>query len=282
MPDRSPPAEVPDAADRRALGAPGDPMLPMVEPTLELSGATKSYDGKAALAPLDLRIASGETVGLIGPSGSGKTTILRLALGLLRPDAGVVRFRGAPLEPSNVLAARRQMGYVVQDGGLFPHLTAAENVEVMARHLRWNAARIAARRDELVELTRFPADALDRYPAQLSGGQRQRVGLMRALFLDPALLLLDEPLGAIDPLVRAELQDDLSAIFARLDKAVIVVTHDLAEAAFFARRLVLLRQGRVVQQGSIEKLLREPAEPFVTHFVEAQRRLTVTRTGGTT
>jgi osmoprotectant transport system ATP-binding protein len=276
MPDRSPASAAPQTSDGRPRGEPG------VEPTLELSGATKSYDGKTALAPLDLQIARGETVGLIGPSGSGKTTILRLALGLLTPDAGVVRFGGAPLERSNVLAARRQMGYVVQDGGLFPHLTAAENVELMARHLGWDAARIGARRHELVELSRFPADALERYPAQLSGGQRQRVGLMRALFLDPALLLLDEPLGAIDPLVRAELQDDLSAIFARLDKAVIVVTHDLAEAAFFARRLVLLRQGRIVQQGSIETLLREPAEPFVTHFVEAQRRLTVTGTGGTT
>jgi len=277
MPDRPPAADVPETSD--AGRAPGDRI---VKPTLELSGATKAYDGKIALAPLDLQIARGETVGLIGPSGSGKTTILRLALGLLTPDAGVVRFRGVPLERSNVLAARRQMGYVVQDGGLFPHLTAAENVELMARHLRWDAARIDARRNELVELTRFPADALDRYPAQLSGGQRQRVGLMRALFLDPDLLLLDEPLGAIDPLVRAELQDDLSAIFARLDKAVIVVTHDLAEAAFFARRMVLLRQGRIVQQGSIETLLRQPAEPFVTQFVEAQRRLTVTRNGGPT
>jgi len=252
-----------------------------VDPILELVGATKRYDGTTVLAPLELQIAPGETVGLIGPSGSGKTTILRLALGLLTPDAGVVRFRGAPLDAANVLSARRQMGYVVQDGGLFPHLTAAQNVELLARHLRWDAGRIDARRNELVELTRFPADALERYPAQLSGGQRQRVGLMRALFLDPELLLLDEPLGAIDPLVRAELQDDLSAIFARLDKAVIVVTHDLAEAAFFARRLVLLRRGRVVQQGSIETLLRAPAEPFVTHFVEAQRRLTITRTGGT-
>ncbi len=252
-----------------------------MDPILELDGATKRYDGKTVLEPLDLQITRGETVGLIGPSGSGKTTILRLALGLLVPDGGVVRFRGAPLEAATVQAARRQMGYVVQDGGLFPHLTAAQNVEMMARHLRWDAARIDARRGELVELTRFPADALERYPAQLSGGQRQRVGLMRALFLDPELLLLDEPLGAIDPLVRAELQDDLSAIFARLDKAVIVVTHDLAEAAFFARRLILLRDGRIVQQGSIEALLQTPAEPFVTHFVEAQRRLTVTRTGGT-
>ena len=276
MPERSQASDLPETADG---GAAGEPIIEPA-PTLELQGATKRYDGKTVLAALDLRIGHGETVGLIGPSGSGKTTILRLALGLLTPDAGVIRFRGAPLGPSNVRAARRQMGYVVQDGGLFPHLTAVQNVELMARHLRWEPARIDARRSELVELTRFPADALERYPAQLSGGQRQRVGLMRALFLDPALLLLDEPLGAIDPLVRAELQDDLSAVFARLDKAVIVVTHDLAEAAFFARRLVLLRQGRVVQEGSIETLLRAPAEPFVTHFVEAQRRLTVTRNGG--
>jgi osmoprotectant transport system ATP-binding protein len=258
----------------------GPILNPILDPILELCGASKRYDGKTVLAPLDLQIARGETVGLIGPSGSGKTTILRLALGLLTPDAGQVRFRGAPLAAANVRAARQQMGYVVQDGGLFPHLTAAENVELMARHLGWEAGRIDARRAELVELTRFPADALERYPSHLSGGQRQRVGLMRALFLDPALLLLDEPLGAIDPLVRAELQDDLSAIFARLDKAVIVVTHDLAEAAFFARRLVLLREGRVVQQGSIETLLRAPAEPFVTRFVEAQRRLAIAPTGG--
>jgi osmoprotectant transport system ATP-binding protein len=264
MPDRPPAAEAAAA----------------LAPILELRGAAKRYDGKTVLAPLDLQVARGETVGLIGPSGAGKTTILRLALGLLAPDAGVVRFRGAPLDRSNVRAVRRQLGYVAQDGGLFPHLTAAQNVELMARHLGWDASRIRARRHELLELTRFPADALDRLPAQLSGGQRQRVGLMRALFLDPDLLLLDEPLGAIDPVVRAELQDDLSAIFTRLGKGVIVVTHDLAEAAFFARRLVLLREGRVVQQGSIEALVRAPAEPFVTRFVEAQRRLSVGRPGG--
>jgi osmoprotectant transport system ATP-binding protein len=260
---------------------PERPPSPAADPILEFGGAIKRYDGKTVLGPLDLRIAPGETVGLIGPSGSGKTTILRLALGLLAPDAGVVRFRGAPLDRATVQAARRQMGYVVQDGGLFPHLTGAENVELMARHLRWDAGRIAARRRELVDLTRFPTDGLGRYPAQLSGGQRQRLGLMRALFLDPQLLLFDEPLGAIDPLVRAELQDDLSAIFAQLDKTVIVVTHDLAEAAFFARRLVLLRQGQIVQQGSIESLVTTPADPFVAHFVDAQRRLKVTRTGGT-
>ena len=251
-----------------------------VDPILELQGACKRFGGREVLAPVDLTVARGETVGLIGSSGAGKTTILRLALGLLRPDGGVVKFRGAPLTPANLRAARHHMGYVVQDGGLFPHLTAAENVELMARHLRWDTARIATRRAELVALTGFPADALGRHPDQLSGGQRQRVGLMRALFLDPELLLLDEPLGAIDPLVRAELQDDLRRIFQRLGKAVVVVTHDLAEAAFFAHRVVLLRDGRIVQQGRVEELVRAPVEPFVTQFVEAQRRLAIPSSRG--
>ncbi len=242
---------------------------------LELRGASKTFGAELVLAPLDLSVAAGETVGLIGSSGSGKTTILRLALGLLQPDAGAVLFRGERLTTDNVRSARQRIGYVVQDGGLFPHLTGADNVELLARHLGWDDARCRARRGELVELTRFPADALARYPAQMSGGQRQRVGLMRALFLDPELLLLDEPLGAIDPLVRAELQDDLARIFERLGKAVVLVTHDLAEAAFFAHRVLLLRQGRVVQRGRVEDLVRAPAEPFVRRFVEAQRRLAV-------
>ena len=250
------------------------------EPVLELDGVAKSYRGAVALAPLDFSIARGETVGLIGSSGAGKTTILRLALGLVAPDAGVVRFRGAPLDAARVRAARHHMGYVVQEGGLFPHLTAAQNVELMARELGWSAARISARRAELLELSRFPADALDRYPTQLSGGQRQRVSLMRALFLDPELLLLDEPLGAIDPLARAELQDDLARIFAQLRKAVILVTHDLAEAAFFAHRVLLMRDGRVVQRGRVADLVRAPAEPFVARFVAAQRRLELDEPSG--
>lgn len=244
-------------------------------PILEFVGVSKAFGGIATLMPFDLEVTPGETLALIGPSGCGKTTILRLALGLLSPDAGAVRFRGAVLTARNATALRRHMGYVVQEGGLFPHLTAAENIDLMARHLGWPAARTEERRSELVALTRFPADALDRYPLQLSGGQRQRVSLMRALMLDPGLLLLDEPLGAIDPLVRAELQEDLARVFDRLGKAVILVTHDLAEAAFFAHRVVLLREGRVVQRGRVEDLVRTPAEPFVARFVAAQRRLAV-------
>lgn len=166
---------------------------------------------------------------------------------------------------------RLRTGYVIQDGGLFPHLTARGNVTLLARHLGWPAARIAARVTELADLSRFPADGLDRFPRQLSGGQRQRVGLMRALMLDPDALLLDEPLGALDPLVRADLQTDLRDIFRGLGKTVVLVTHDLGEAAHFADRVVLLKDGQLVQEGTPADLWHRPAEPFVTRFVQAQR-----------
>jgi osmoprotectant transport system ATP-binding protein len=192
-------------------------------------------------------------------------------LGLIRPDSGEVVFEGRPLTPDSVRAARQRMGYVVQDGGLFPHLTAAGNAGLLARHLGWPRGKIAARIDELATLVRLPGELLDRFPAQLSGGQRQRVGLMRALVLDPAVLLLDEPLGALDPLVRADLQNDLRDVFRTLRKTVVLVTHDLSEAAHFADEVILLRDGRVVQRGQPADLVRHPAEPFVTKFIQAQR-----------
>jgi len=164
------------------------------------------------------------------------------------------------------------MGYVIQDGGLFPHLTARSNVLLMARYLGRGDAELQPGLIKLTELTRFPADALDRYPVQLSGGQRQRVSLMRALMLDPAVLLLDEPLGALDPIIRSELQADLREIFQTLGKTVVMVTHDLSEAGYFGNSIVLLREGRVVQQGTLSELVHSPADPFVTRFVSAQRR----------
>jgi osmoprotectant transport system ATP-binding protein len=172
-----------------------------------------------------------------------------------------------------VQALRRRIGYVIQDGGLFPHLSARDNLALLPRWLGWNAARIDARAQELSALTHFPLDALARFPAELSGGQRQRVALMRALMLDPPALLLDEPFGALDPIVRHELQDELATIFAALDKTVILVTHDVAEAAFLAPRLILLRDGRIVQDGSLEDLRERPADAFVSDFLDAQRRL---------
>jgi osmoprotectant transport system ATP-binding protein len=241
-------------------------------PVIELTNAVKRHPGGASVGPLTLEVAAGETVALIGPSGAGKSTVLRLLLGLARPDAGEVRLRGARPDPDDH-AARRRVGYVVQGGGLFPHLTAGGNAALVARWLGWDEDRIAARLEELAALTRFPADGLARFPAELSGGEAQRVSLVRALFLDPDLLVLDEPLGALDPLTRADLQEDLRRVFAALGKTVLLVTHDLAEAAFFARRLVLLRDGRVVQEGTLDDLARAPAEPFVARFVGAQRTL---------
>jgi osmoprotectant transport system ATP-binding protein len=238
---------------------------------LELRGVRKRLGGREVLHPTDLDVPAGRTTVLLGPSGCGKSTLLRLMLGLLWPDDGQVRFDGRPLAPGDVLAARRRMGYVVQDGGLFPHLTAAGNAALVARFLGWPDARVTARLDELAALARLPPEFLGRYPAQLSGGQRQRVGLMRALMLDPTVLLLDEPLGALDPMVRAELQTDLRQVFRALGKTVVLVTHDLAEAAFFADAVVLLRDGRVVQRGRLADLARAPAEPFVTQFIAAQR-----------
>ena len=238
---------------------------------LSLRGVSKSYDGRAVLQGIDLDAVAGGTTVMIGPSGCGKSTLLRLMIGLVRADAGTVRFEEREVLPETVRALRLRMGYVIQDGGLFPHLTAAENVLLMARHLGWDRARLHARLDELTRLTQFPADGLSRYPVQLSGGQRQRVGLMRALALDPDLLLLDEPLGALDPMIRSELQSDLQRIFRTLGKTVVLVTHDLGEAAFFGDVIVLMRDGRIVQQGSAADLVERPADPFVTKFVSAQR-----------
>jgi osmoprotectant transport system ATP-binding protein len=161
---------------------------------------------------------------------------------------------------------------VIQEGGLFPHLTAADNVTLAARYFGWDAGRTGRRLDELLELTRFPRDAMARFPAQLSGGQRQRVSLMRALMLGPELLLLDEPLGALDPMIRAELRADLREIFSVLRQTVVLVTHDLVEAEFFADRVVLLRDGSIVQQGPLRDLVERPAEEFVTRFIQAQSR----------
>jgi osmoprotectant transport system ATP-binding protein len=235
-----------------------------------LRDVAKVYAGRAALGPLALDLPAGRTTVLIGPSGCGKSTLLRLLIGLVEPDAGAVTFDGTPVTADTARAVRLRVGYVIQDGGLFPHLTARGNVTLMARHLGRAADEIAARVTELAALTRFPADGLDRYPHQLSGGQRQRVGLMRALMLNPDALLLDEPLGALDPLVRADLQTELRDIFRALGKTVVLVTHDLGEAAFFADRLVLLRDGRIVQQGSPADLWHRPADPFVVRFVQAQ------------
>lgn len=238
---------------------------------IDVRGVSKAFGPNRVLDRVSVSVPTGRTTVLLGPSGGGKSTLLRVMNGLIAPDAGEVSFGGQPLTPLSARRIRHQMGYVVQDGGLFPHLTAGGNVSLLASHLGWDRGRIRTRLQELADLARLPADLLDRYPAELSGGQRQRVGLMRALMLDPAVLLLDEPLGALDPITRAQLQGDLRDIFRGLHKTVILVTHDLAEAAFFADDVVLLAMGRVEQRGPMRDLIGAPATPFVAEFVRAQR-----------
>ncbi len=243
---------------------------------VQLFDVSKRYDGAAALHPTNLAIERGKTAALIGPSGCGKSTLLRLIIRLIEPDAGIIDFDGAPITPDNIDLLRRRIGYVIQEGGLFPHLTARANVLLMARHLGKADHEMREQLSELCELTRFSEKLLARYPVELSGGQRQRVSLMRALMLSPELLLLDEPLGALDPLVRASLQKDLKEIFARLQQTALLVTHDLAEAAYLGDKIVLMNEGRIVQQGSIIDLREKPADAFVSEFLNAQRALALT------
>jgi len=246
-----------------------------MHPLVELIGVSKKFGAAAALRSTNLAFQRGKTTVLIGPSGCGKSTLLRLIIGLLEPDGGTIHFNGIPVTATNLAQLRRRIGYVIQDGGLFPHLTARKNVLLMATHLKKPAGEMQRRLSELSALTRFPEAALDRYPIELSGGQRQRISLMRALALSPELLLLDEPLGALDPLVRAALQKDLKEIFARLKQTAILVTHDLAEAAYLGDEIVLMNEGRVVQIGTLEDLRTKPASAFVTEFINAQRSLAV-------
>jgi osmoprotectant transport system ATP-binding protein len=238
---------------------------------LELIDVAKSFAGTRVLQPTSLDIPQGRTTVLLGPSGCGKSTLLRIIVGLIEPDQGEVRFEGQPITRRSLQDFRQRIGFVLQDGGLFPHLTSAQNVGLLASHLGWDRQRIAARIDELAELTRLPREALARYPAQISGGQRQRVGIMRALMLEPQVILLDEPMGALDPLVRYDLQEDLRRIFQSLNKTVILVTHDLGEAGFLGDQIVLLGYGRIVQRGTLKDLATNPADPFVTRFLQAQR-----------
>lgn len=233
------------------------------------------YGAQTVIDGVSLAVARGETLALVGPSGAGKSTLLRLLNGLVRPSAGQVRFARRPLTPDGLIGARRRIGYVIQEGGLFPHLSAADNVTLLARHLRWPGVRVRTRLDELAALVDLPSATLARRPRELSGGQRARVALMRALMMDPEALLLDEPLGALDVLVRHRLQDELRALFADLRKTVVLVTHDLAEAAYLAGRVALVDGGRIRQTGPIETMLRAPADEYVARFVRARRELPV-------
>ena len=240
---------------------------------LALQNIHKRFAGKTVLDDVSLTVTEGATHALIGSSGSGKTTLLRITLGLIPFDQGYVRINNQALLSFSRSAWADRIGYVPQDGGLFPHLSGLDNVLLIARLRGWSAARITSRLEEMTTLVDLDETILARYPHELSGGQRGRVAIMRAAFIDPPVLLLDEPMGALDPLVRRDLQQELKAIFRRLNKTVVIVTHDLSEAVFLAERITLLHQGRVIQTGSYQELLTQPADLFVSLFISAHPSL---------
>jgi osmoprotectant transport system ATP-binding protein len=238
-------------------------------PALEFAGVRKAFGpGRTALDGLTLRVAAGETVALVGPSGCGKTTALKLANRLLDADSGAVRIFGRGASEHDPIELRRRIGYVIQEGGLFPHWTVAENVETVPRLLGWPAERRRHRSRELLALVGLPPGEYEhRRPRELSGGQRQRVGVARALAADPPLLLMDEPFGALDPIARRGMQREFGQWKRRLTSAVLLVTHDLREAFLLADRIAVMRDGRVRQDGTREDLLERPADAFVREFV---------------
>ena len=245
--------------------------------TLELRSVTKRYPGQRqpAISDLTLEVPAGEVCVLVGPSGSGKTTAMRLINRMIPLTSGDILLGGRSVLDRHPTELRREIGYVIQQIGLFPHLTVADNIATVPRLLGWDRARIAARVDELLALTGLDVDEMrTRYPAQLSGGQRQRVGVARALAADPPLMLMDEPFGAIDPINRERLQDEFLRLQAAVRKTVVFVTHDIDEAIKMGDRIAILRAGgRLAQYAPPVELLSHPADEFVAQFVGADRGL---------
>ncbi len=246
-------------------------ILTAAAPVLAFVGVGKRFaSGAPVLDGFTLAVAPGETVALVGPSGSGKTTALKLANRLLEADAGEVTVFGESVRAPEPAALRRRIGYVIQEGGLFPHWTVRENVETVPRLLGWPEAKRRARAGELLATVGLPpAEFAERLPRELSGGQRQRVGVARALAADPRLVLMDEPFGALDPIARRAIQREFLAWKRSLAAAVLIVTHDLSEAFRLADRIAVLDRGRVVQAGTREDLTHRPADAFVREFVRA-------------
>jgi osmoprotectant transport system ATP-binding protein len=238
---------------------------------------TKRYPGRSepAVSSLSLTIPAGDICVLVGPSGSGKTTAMKMVNRLIETTEGDIRIDGRSVRSLDPVRLRRGIGYVIQQVGLFPHMTVAENIGTVPRLLGWDRARIRARARELMALLGLDSEAdLDRYPGELSGGQRQRVGLARAMAGDPPLMLMDEPFGAIDPITRGRLQDEFLRLHRRVGKTVVFVTHDIDEAIKMGDRIAILRgRGALAQYATPDELLARPADDFVAAFVGADRAL---------
>ncbi len=237
----------------------------------EIMNLSYSVQGETVLKDITMSFPDRKVSALLGVSGSGKSTILKLLVGLLQPQQGRILFANEELQSLKIQEVSRRMGYMTQNGGLFPHLNLADNISLMARYLKWSPSAIRSRLDELLQMTQLESGLLSRFPQQVSGGQRQRASLARTLMLDPSVILLDEPLGALDPLTRYDLQVDLGDIFKRLGKLVVLVTHDLREAAQLADRIHVLHEGRIVQSGGFKEL-QATDDPFVQRFVRAYFR----------
>ncbi len=238
---------------------------------LELQDVHKTFEGRSVLTDVNLIVPQGVTHALIGSSGSGKTTLLRITLGLIPFDKGYVKINGQALLSFTQVEWADRIGYVPQDGGLFPHITGKNNVSLIARLRGWSRSKIDDRVEELRRVVDLDAEILKQFPREMSGGQKQRVSIMRAAMMDPTVMLLDEPMAALDPLIRRSLQQELKSIFQRLGKTVLLVTHDLGEAVYLAEHMTMLHEGRIVQTGTYRDLLLHPASPFVTQFINAQR-----------
>ena len=242
---------------------------------ISLEHVTRRYGDRVAVDDLSVEIAAGELAVLVGPSGCGKTTTLRMINRLVEPTSGTIRVGGRDTRELPVTELRRSIGYVIQQGGLLPHLTVAENVATVPRLLRWDRARTRARVEELLELVGLPpAEYASRLPRALSGGERQRVGVARALGADPPVLLMDEPFSALDPITRLRLQGELLRVQSLVRKTIVVVTHDIDEALRLGDRVVLMRTGgRIAQVATPGTLLAHPASDFVAGFLGGDRTL---------
>ena len=241
----------------------------MAEPILKFDSVSKIFpDGTKAVDDVSFEIGEGECVTFVGPSGCGKTTTVKLLNRLVEPTQGSIYLNGKDTEKVDVIALRRSIGYVIQDVGLFPHMTVAQNISLVPRLIGWSIPEREARTDELLTLVGLEPSAFrNRYPHQLSGGQRQRVGVARGLAADPPVILMDEPFGALDPITRAQLQDEFLKLRSRLQKTILFVTHDIDEAIKLGDRIAVMRSGKIVQLDPPIKILREPADPFVRDLV---------------
>ena len=244
------------------------------ETVIEFRNVSKHFPGSrfAAVNQLNLKIREGEFITILGSSGCGKTTLLKLVNRLYEPDEGEILLFGEPIHKKNQVELRRGIGYVIQQIGLFPHMTIEENVAVVPNLLKWEKKKVANRVDELLSLVGLdPDEYKKRYPSQLSGGQQQRVGLARALAVEPKIMLLDEPFGALDAITRTVLQEELVKIHQGLQKTFLFVTHDINEAIKLGSRVIVMNEGRILQFATPKEIVQNPKDPFVEQLIRSAR-----------